>query len=97
MRLMLVLYGLLLLAIPPSWAASGRQAASPNKTLTHEQQEYQRQWREYMAKRPDLQVRAKQIFDAEMAREKARDCPNVATTYDINVCLGKEVGTTNQN
>lgn len=62
MRLTLLLYGLLLLAIPPSWAASGRQAASPSRTLTPEQQEYQRQWREYMAERPDLQARAKQIL-----------------------------------
>ena len=91
------LYGLLLLAIPASWAAHGRQAAAPRNTLTQEQQEYHRQWREYVAKRPGLQARSKQIFDAEMAREKTGDCPNAATTYDINVCLGKEVGITNQN
>lgn len=97
MRFTLALYGLLLLGNLAGWAARGGQAASPRKTLTHEQQEYQRQWREYMAKRSDLQARAKQIFDAEMAREKADDCPNAVTTYDINVCFGKEVGITDQD
>ena len=65
--------------------------------MTAEQQAYQRQWRDYMAKRPCLQARAKQIFDAEMGREKAGDGPNATSTYDINVCLGKEVGITDQN
>jgi len=97
MRLALALCGLLLLAIPAGWAARERQAASPRKTLSNERQEYQRQWRTYMAERPDLQAHAKKIFDAEMAREKAGDCPNAVTTYDIDVCLGKEVSITDQN
>lgn len=97
MRLMLVLYGLILLAIPAGWAAGDQQPAKPRKTLTPEQQEYQRQWREYLAKRPGLQAHAKQIVDAEMAREKARDCPNATTTYDANICMGKEVGITDEN
>lgn len=97
MRLRLALYGFLFLAIPAEWAARAQQAVPPRKTLTAEQQAYQRQWRDYMAKRPGLQARAKQIFDAEMAREKAGDCPNATSTYDINVCLGKEVGITDQN
>jgi len=97
MRLTLSVCGLLLLAIPAGWASRGQQPVSPRKTLTPEQQEYQRQWRDYIAKRPGLQERGKQIFDAKMAREKAGDCPNARSTYDINVCLGKQVGTTDQN
>src|SRR5690348_17350208 len=97
MRPILAVYGLLRLTIPAGWAARAQQAALPRKTLTPEQQEYQRKWREYMAKRPTLQEHAKHIFDAEMAREKAGDCPNAMTTYDINVCLEKEVGITDQN
>jgi uncharacterized protein YecT (DUF1311 family) len=97
MRLTLALYGFLLLIIPAEWAARAQQAVPSKKALTAEQQEYQRKWREYMAKRPSLQEHAKQIFDAEMAREKAGDCPNAITTYDINVCLGKEVSITDQN
>jgi uncharacterized protein YecT (DUF1311 family) len=97
MRPMLALYGLLLFTIPASWVARSQRAAPPRETLTHEQQEYQRDWREYMAKRPSLQAHANQIFDTEMAREKAGDCPNAVITYDINVCLGKQVGITEQN
>lgn len=97
MRLMLVLCGLILLAIPAGWAARAQQSLKPRKNLTPEQQEYQREWREYMAKRPGLQARAKQIINAAMAREKARDCPNATTTYDANICIGKEVGVTDEN
>jgi uncharacterized protein YecT (DUF1311 family) len=93
MRLMITLCGLMLLGM----TADAQQAVSPKKTLTPEQQEYQRKWREYMAKRPDLQARAKQIFDAEMGREKAGECQGAKTTYDINVCLSKEVATTGQD
>lgn len=97
MRLALALCGLLLVAIPGDWAARERQAASPRKTLSNEQQEYQRQWRAYMVKRPDLQAHAKKVFDAEMAREKAGDCPNAVATYDINACFGEDVSITDQN
>lgn len=97
MRLALALYGLMLIVLPAGWATRERQAASPRKTLSNEQQEYQRQWRAYMSKRPDLQADAKKIFDAEMAREKTGDCPNAVATYDINVCLGEEVSITDQN
>lgn len=97
MRRALTICGFLLLAVPAGWTAREWQATSPSKTLTHEQREYQRQWRKYMAKRPELQGHAKKIFDAGMAREKAGDCPNAVTTYDINVCLGKVVGITNQD
>lgn len=97
MSLKLVLHGLILLAIPPGWAAGGQQSVKPRKTLTPEQQEYQRKLREYMAKRIDLQAQAKQIVDAEMAREKAGDCPNATPTYDANICMGREVGVTDEN
>lgn len=97
MRFRLALCGLLLLAILAGSAARGQQPVPPRKTLTPEQQEYQRKLREYMTKRIDLQAQAKQIFDAEMAREKARDCPNATAAYDANLCIGKVVGVTDQN
>jgi uncharacterized protein YecT (DUF1311 family) len=98
MRLMAALCGLILLAIPGGPVARAQQAVSPRKKiLTPAQKQYQGKWREYMAKRPALQGRAKQIFDTEMAREKAGGCPNAATTSDINVCLGKEVTKTDEN
>jgi uncharacterized protein YecT (DUF1311 family) len=97
MRLMVALCGLILLVILIGRAARAQQAESPRKTLTPEQQEYQRKWHEYIANRPSLQARAKQIFDTEMDREKKGECPDAKTTYDINVCFGKEVATTDQN
>jgi uncharacterized protein YecT (DUF1311 family) len=65
--------------------------------LTPEQRVYQQQWKEYMAKRQSLQAQAKQVFDTEMAREKASDCPEAKTTYDFNICYGDQVATTDQN
>jgi uncharacterized protein YecT (DUF1311 family) len=38
-----------------------------------------------------LKVQGKQIFDAEMAREKAGDCPASQTTSDFNDCFGKQL------
>jgi uncharacterized protein YecT (DUF1311 family) len=43
------------------------------------------------------QAQAKQVFDAEMAREKAGDCPDAKSDYDFNVCYGKALTITNQN
>jgi uncharacterized protein YecT (DUF1311 family) len=71
--------------------------ARPKKVLTPEQRVYQQQWKEYMAKRQSLQAQAKQVFDTEMAREKASDCPEAKTTYDFNICYGDQVATTDQN
>lgn len=92
MRLTITLWAIVLLAI----TASPRQRVG-KKVLNPAQQEYQRKWRGYMAQRPQLQARAKKIFAAEMDREKAGECHAAVTTYDINVCLGKEVANTDQN
>jgi uncharacterized protein YecT (DUF1311 family) len=71
--------------------------ARPKKILTPEQKVYQQQRKEYMAKRQSLQAQAKEVFDAETAREKAGDCPDAKTTYDFNICYGKQTATTDQN
>jgi uncharacterized protein YecT (DUF1311 family) len=71
-----------------------QQAAKPQKVLTPEQKVFQQQWKEYMAKRSDLQAQAKQILDAVTAREKAGDCPAAHSTYDFNVCFEKLVDAT---
>jgi uncharacterized protein YecT (DUF1311 family) len=70
---------------------------APKKVLTPQQQEYQREEKQYWANRQSLQVQAKQIFDAEVAREKAGDCRGAGTTYESNVCFGKQLTTTDQN
>jgi len=93
-----VLGWFLLFAISAGGQCCAQQASLPKKrTLTPEQQEFQRKWREYLAKRPDLQTRAKKIFDAEMDREKTGECPDAKSTYEINICFGNETGTTDQN
>src|SRR5438552_3076348 len=77
----------------PAQQASGR----PKKVLTPEQKVYQQQWKEYMVKRHILQAHAKQVFEAEMVREKAKDCPNAGSTYDDNICFSKQVTITEEN
>ena len=47
--------------------------------------------------RETLRAQAKQSFDAEIARDKAGDCPNATTTYDSNVCLGNAAAATDQS
>jgi uncharacterized protein YecT (DUF1311 family) len=89
---------IILIAIFSNHQCSGQQdTAKPKKVLTPEQIAYQREWKVYMVKRQSLQAGAKQIFDSEMAREKAGDCPGANSTYDFNVCYGKESATTEQN
>jgi uncharacterized protein YecT (DUF1311 family) len=97
MRLPAAICGVVVLLISGAIPRTTGKLRQKRKTLTPEQQEYQREWRAYMAKRPGLQAGAKRIFDAEMARENAGACPDRVTTYDINVCLGKEVTTTDAN
>jgi uncharacterized protein YecT (DUF1311 family) len=89
---------MILMAIFASEQCHSQQvAAKPKKVLTPEQLAYQRQTQVFRAKRLSLQGQAKQIFDAEMAREKAGDCTKANTTYDINVCMERELKLTEQN
>ncbi|MGA3046850.1 MAG: lysozyme inhibitor LprI family protein [Terracidiphilus sp.] len=71
--------------------------ATPNKVVTPEQKVRLQRAKESKATRQGLQAQAKQIFDAEMAREKAGDCNDAQTTYDFNVCFGKQGTTTDEN
>jgi uncharacterized protein YecT (DUF1311 family) len=88
----------IMIAILLSQQCSGQQdTTKPKKVLTPEQVAYQREWKVFMAKRQSLQAQAKQVFDTEMAREKAGDCPDADTTYASNVCFGKEGTITEQN
>jgi uncharacterized protein YecT (DUF1311 family) len=68
-----------------------------HKVLTPEQQAYQQQYQQWSTHYRQLQAQGKQIFDAEMAREKAGDCPNASSTYDFNVCYGKQLDITEAN
>ena len=69
---------------------SSQSPPRPKKVLTPEQKAFQQEWKDWSAKHQALQAQAKQVYDAEMAREKAGDCPNAQTTYDFNICYGQQ-------
>jgi uncharacterized protein YecT (DUF1311 family) len=50
-----------------------------------------------LADRGRLLQQGAAVFDREMAREKAGDCPDASNTFDINQCLVREVETTTAN
>jgi len=97
MRLSAAICGVVILLLSGDYPWLIRHGATQQKTPTPEQQERQQKWRDYMAKRHELQAHAKQVFDTEMAREKAGACTNATSTYDINGCFGKELETTDTN
>lgn len=71
---------------------AGQQAAPlPQKALTPEQKDRQQQWSAWSQKRQQLQAQGRQVFAEETAREKAGDCQNAETTYDFNVCFGRQL------
>jgi hypothetical protein len=69
----------------------------PAKILTPEQQAYQRQVQALEAKRDQLRRQAKEAFAAEMAREKAGDCPEAQNTRDFNTCFGDAASIADQH
>lgn len=72
--------------------APAQQIAPPGeKVLTPEQEAGRQQWNEWFTKRQQLQAQAKQVYGAEITREKAGDCPSAQTTYDFNVCYSRQL------
>jgi uncharacterized protein YecT (DUF1311 family) len=47
--------------------------------------------------RQSLQAQAKQVFDAEMAREKAGDCPDAQNTADFDNCFADRLTLADQS
>lgn len=68
---------------------AGQQISKPNAI--------QQKAMDEEAKRQSLQAQAKRILTAEMAREKARDCPQAQTTSDFNLCYENQVSVTDQD
>jgi uncharacterized protein YecT (DUF1311 family) len=52
---------------------------------------------EYFSRLQEFKKLGRAAYSNEETREKTGDCLEARTTYDINVCLGKEVGTTATN
>lgn len=78
-------------------AAAQQTAAQPTRIATPEQQGLQEQARVFAAKRRQLRAQAKETFDAEIAREKAEDCPEAQNTREFNTCFGKAVAIADQH
>jgi uncharacterized protein YecT (DUF1311 family) len=73
------------------------QQPRPKKILTPDQIAYQQQMKTYNAQVDTLRADANSAYSAEIAREKAGDCPNAVSTYDINMCLAHENDVTDAN
>ncbi len=72
-----------------SMIAFGQSDTRPHKVLTPERKAYQQTYQAWSQNHHSLQAKAKQIYDAEMAREKAGDCPAAQSTRDFEVCYSK--------
>jgi uncharacterized protein YecT (DUF1311 family) len=70
--------------------AFAQQTPRPKKILTPGQIAYQQAMKTYNAQIDVLRSSANAAFAAEVAREKAPECPNASTTHDINMCLSHE-------
>jgi ribosomal protein S1 len=90
----LIVCGMLILPLP---GLGQQNPTRPKKVLTPEQQVDQQQIHEIDAERQRFRVRAKQAFDAEMARERSGDCPDAKSNYEFKVCYANEVGITDGN
>jgi len=79
-------------------AGFGQQASSGPKTVvTPEQAALPHQVKQAGAERGDLRNEAQQAFEAEMAREKAGDCPDAHSTYAFILCYEKALAATDQH
>jgi len=88
---------ILCLALCISGGATAQQTQRPKKVLTPEQIALQQRMKVRNAELDRHRTAATTAYAAEMAREKAGDCPNASNTRDINQCLDREVGITEAN
>lgn len=74
----------------PQGAGSAPKSTTDKPALTKDQQNF-------FAQLDIFKNQGRRAFSNEMAREKAGDCPHAVSTYDVNICLGKQVETTTAN
>ncbi len=77
--------------------ALAQTPARPPKVLTPEQRRYQAEISRWLARRSELRAQAQNALDAEVAREKAGDCPDAKTTRAQEECLASEIQKTQSN
>jgi hypothetical protein len=80
---------ILAVSLAISLTAFGQNAPRPHKVLTPEQEAYQQNYHAWLENHQSLQAKAKQIYDAEVAREKAGDCPAAHSTREFEECYSK--------
>jgi uncharacterized protein YecT (DUF1311 family) len=88
---------ILCLSLGISTCALAQAAPRPPKVLTPDQIAYQQALTDTRAKLDKLRAAAVTAYNAELAREKAPECPSAVTTYDINMCLSHENDLTDAN
>ena len=86
---------LLFLCLSVSCRAQGNPR--PQKVLTPEQIVLQQKWNSYYAEVTRLRSVGTAAYNAEVAREKAGDCPNASNTLGQVTCLFHEVDVTEAN
>jgi uncharacterized protein YecT (DUF1311 family) len=96
LRILLAELSLALVALPIV-AQTAAPTSHPHKVLTPEQVAYQQARKNYNTQLDKLRATAIAAYSAEMAREKAPECPNANSTYDINMCLSHEIDLTDAN
>jgi uncharacterized protein YecT (DUF1311 family) len=74
-------------------SAGGVSSSAPQQALTPVQQAY----RKYTERRSSLRAKGGEVFDAEMAREKAGDCKDAKTQADFDYCYGEQLAITEKN
>lgn len=77
--------------------ALAQTSARPPKVVTPEQRRYQTEVSQWLAHRSQLRAQAQNALNAEMAREKAGDCPDANTTRAQEECLASEIQKTRSN
>ena len=79
----------LTISLAISTFAFGQNDTRPHKVLTPEQRAYQQSWNAWFKDHQIQQARAKQIYEAEIAQEKAGDCPAANSTREFIDCYDK--------
>jgi hypothetical protein len=92
---LLLFFALLALAQTPSRPAIN--GSPPPRVITPEQKQYQADVALWLTHRNELRTQAQNARNAEMAREKAGDCPNANTTRAQEECLAAEGRKTQAN